>query len=106
MEKPKPETRVAYNYLECIRYVEEKYGYKSFDFANCSSRWYIDEVPYQNFWHHICDTREINNGCYFSIDMEELDWTKEEWVKTIMRHLMEEFGDPGVNHEVDFWVSW
>jgi len=65
--------------------------------------------PSLDFWGNwILDTKDISNGCFFSLDEEwdDLDDHPEEF-KSIHRWLMEEFGsgEPGAR-TIEFKVSW
>lgn len=39
MKKPKPQTRVLLDYLECTKYIEEKYGFETRDVLDSRSHW-------------------------------------------------------------------
>lgn len=109
MDKPVKHTRTFYDYNECCKFIEEKYGYDTRNFAG--KRWDIeDDTPYLDFWHHLCNGVEIHNGCYFYMDDEALDeeyGAKEEWLKTIYGHFLDEFGEGEKgSRQIEFYVWW
>ena len=110
MQKPTMQTQEAYDYNECTKYIEEKYGIDTRDFAGRfnkkDGKLSFDKTkPYEDFWHFILDNTDINNGSYFylSEDWAE-DFDDDDFRKIIMHYYMEEFGE-GYG-EIYFWVAW
>jgi len=109
MNKPVKRVHEYYDYNECRNYLEEKYGYDERDYANkltargIGSKADDDSVPYQDFWHYICDCTDIYNGCDFTMYSDWMD-DAEDWQKEILQHYFDEFGDE--NGEIEFNVLW
>jgi len=96
MEKPKPQPRAeTLDYNECARYIEEKLGYKIRDvqgkFSGNPSALYLD------WWHFLCNHRDIGNPCDITISNDLLDYGKP-WQNEITQAFIDEFGEDAVYH--------
>jgi hypothetical protein len=108
MNKPEKHTRTFYDYNECCKYIEDKYGIDTRNFAGKTFGGDNDDAPYQDFWHHLCDSVEMHNGCYFFMSDEAIDeeyGVQEEWIRTIYEYFLSEFGE-GTDREIEFYVWW
>lgn len=103
--KPKPKIRKVLDYRECTEFVEKKYNIKTGDYAGrYSEKRSIEElnaIPYQDFWHWICDACGVSNGGTITLS-SELEWAiKEPWQKEILDLYVKEFGD-GAEYETNW----
>jgi len=101
MKKPQIRSKQYYDYNECAKYVAYKLGIKDLD--DCLGKFqgkYDDEknkLEYRDFWHYICQTHEIHNGCEFNIWEDDY---AESWQQEIINCFLAEFG------EGPYFVSW
>ncbi len=62
-----------------------------------------NEPPYQNFWHFMGDTFEINNNSSLSINFSDLkELADEDWQKQIIDMFIAEVGDKTINVEFNW----
>lgn len=110
---PKKRTMEYWDYNEVIEYVEEKYGFKSRDYAG---KFYGNESPdarghapapeadYLDFWHWLLDRVDVHNGCLVYLSVS--DWLADEdtpaWVKEILQKIYDEFQED----EMQVWIWW
>lgn len=99
-KKPEMKTEEAYDYNDCIRYIEKKYKINTRDYAGkFTSKKYDETVPYQNFWHWVVNNCNPHSDGYFWIlDNEEPD---EPWQQEILDLINKEFGLPQ-----RFYIYW
>lgn len=58
--------------------------------------------PYQNFTHWLADQYEMGNGDYFTVSVSDhLKGKLPEYVRTILTHMRDEFGD-----EIPMHIEW
>lgn len=104
MKRPVKHTHEYYDYHECRDYLESKHDYNERDYAG----WLDDKsLPYQDFWHFVCDMGDISNDSPFTM----CEWWGGEgaadWQVDILDHYLDEFGEgePG-ERMIEFYVSW
>lgn len=101
MDKPTIETISYYDFNKCTRYIEEKYGINTRDYAGMFKNGEVNcEVEYQDFWHWIMDNKDIHNECFFEL-LEHDKWNMNDWQKEILQLYIDEFGE-----EIEFYVWW
>ena len=110
MNKPKPietiRTKLFYN--ECIEYLEDKYKFKSRDFAGAFNEPRDHSKPYLDFWHFILAEHEyISNGSFFVIYTDEVEHlSDDDFRRIIYNYFFEEFSDQVDDGAIEFWVEW
>lgn len=63
----------------------------------------IKFIPYQDFWHCLCDYWDVSNGCTRKACWSNMkEYFKEDWQKEICDLFITEFGDDGY----DIHISW
>jgi len=83
MNKPTKHSRPArYDYIECRDYLQAKHGYDERNYAEG-----------KDFWHWVCKNYEIRNDCNITFTEGKLSEIEEEWVKTIYKYYIDEFGE-------------
>lgn len=71
-----------------------------------------NEPKHLDFWYWVTDHYEIHNGCYITFSNEGYDCIKEDWVKEIYAHYLDEFSDnpnwrdSDKYSKVEMYVSW
>lgn len=108
LKVPKRHMKRHWNYNEVQKYLEKLHGKNFRDYAG---RYGVnapedDTVPYQDFWHWVCDLNEVHNGCY--IRLPEWDYyynnqDTEPWKKEIMKFFKDFLGD---DYHERMWVEW
>ena len=100
MKRPLPQNITSYDYHECEAYIEYKCCKELRDYAG---HFKDDSKPYQDFWHWICETKEIHNGCYFWLSRDDIedDDDMPDFINEIITMFCNEFGD-----EIYLYVSW
>jgi hypothetical protein len=103
MNKPKKQARYAYNWDELTAWVTHKTGRDVRDWSGkLTDETRSETAPYQDMWRWVLEVREIHNGCYFFLDLNELDFRPEyEFVREILAILRADFGD-----EITCYVEW
>lgn len=109
MKKPTPKPRKAVlRWSEVADYVEAKHKRSLRDwagkFAKRKTIAQSNKTPYHDFWHHLCDAHEINNGDTVTLCPKEIlssDDVLEFWLMEIYTILQKEFGD-----EFEVLFSW
>jgi hypothetical protein len=108
MKKPKKRAMVvAYNWHECVQYIEKKYKIDIRDYAGkFKCKWNNGELgeekPYQDFWHWVVQNKDVNNGSV--VTLSSYDYTEcEDWQQQILTFFLKEFGK---GKEATFWVEW
>lgn len=101
MKKPtrKQRTKPMYDFFECKKYIEYKLGYDIRDVLGKFKDDMVNDVEYWDYWHFICDCREIQNPCILSIDEELLEYGTE-WQNKITQAFLYEF------YDAEYWVEW
>jgi hypothetical protein len=98
--KPKKHVSEPYwDYHEVAHFINKKYKVDIDNFAGHKYTGKKNDMPYQNFWHWICDFNEIHNGSYFELDLVDgiADEVEDEkcgtpaWVKEILKMFLDEF---------------
>lgn len=110
-DKPQPQTLIYYDYVECSKYLQAKYGFNEHDrlgkFGQGRSLEESESIPYQNFWHWVVEQDDtIHNDAYFTM----CEWWgegAEDWQRVILGYYLAEFGDgePG-DRSISFNVWW
>lgn len=107
-DKPTPQTHTAYDYHACRNYLQAQGGYDERDYAG---KWLAPDpaqVPYQDFWHFVCDKGDVRNDSFFTMSSA---WAEgaEPWQQEILHKYLDAFGttDPHTGEQtIDFFVSW
>jgi len=100
----------AYDYHEIEKWIEKKTGRKLSDWAGRHTATKSTEVvPYQNFWHWLCDDLYVQNNSYFEIECDPetagaLAKTSKAWVKDILDVINAEF--PDAEGRLNCYVAW
>ena len=101
MRKPEKKQQPAcYDYHEMIEYIEDKYGIETRSYKKADGK--IED--FRDFWHWVLQSGSIHNGCYAHF---QEDWDHEDtpdWVREIMRFIVDEFYPNG--EDLVFWVDW
>ena len=65
-----------------------------------------DTPEYLDFWHWVCDTYQIHNGCFITFDNHWLEGTniKEDWIRIIYKYYIDEFANK--DGELRMYVWW
>ena len=107
MTKPVKESIEYFDYFDCVKYMESKYGLNLHGHKD-------DKGEYLNFWHYIVEGGSVNQGSFFTMCSEWI-WEEpneeREWIHNIVRLFLEEFGeviDPAYPDykEIIFRTSW
>ena len=95
MNKPQPKAIVAYDFFDCVEYLEKRYScFKEGDI----------HLFWSNFVLKHMEDQIVTNGCYLHLDIEdcldfyEIDDSRD---KLFLEYMKEEFGN-----EIKFWVEW
>lgn len=108
----KPVKKVAepyWDYNEVAHYLEQLHGKNFRDYAGrFESKKHDDSIPYQDFWHWICDQNDsFSNGSWIHLP----DWSyytdeeaaTEPWKKEIMQYFYDFLGE---DYHGKLWVQW
>jgi hypothetical protein len=102
--KPKKRNYPRYDYIECARYIEAKYGVNLTNFAG-KKFGADDDTPYQNFWHWLLEGRLVGNPgeIYIPHPAECVFQPHDEnaWVGKVLEMFAAEF-----DLEDPFRVEW
>lgn len=105
VKKPKKLKREStYDWHDIDDFIQKKYGKDVRDWAGkYSKKNKVQEVEYQDFWHHLCDRHEIHNGVTITIWPEDALDDKElpAWQREIYEILLKEFGS-----EIEALCAW
>lgn len=107
MKKPVPKIKKVLYYNECEKYIAEKLGIK--DLRNVAGKTYDGSAAdnakkYLDFWHFLCDSNDVHNGCEIMMPYCEEDAIyedKDKWALDIARAFAAEFGP-----DAEYWVAW
>jgi hypothetical protein len=107
LKKPERVNKSFYVYNQCRDYLQDKYGYNERDYAKPlfgQEGWHKNwqERP-QDFWYWVCKHYQITNGCFIVFTKDVLEEIKEDWVRTIYKFYLDEFGTNGI---LEMWVEW
>jgi len=107
LKPPKRHSKKYWTYHEVEHYLEQLHGKKFRDYAG---RWaaepHDDSIPYQDFWHWVCDTNEVHNGCFIHLPEWEYFMNNEDtepWKKEIMQFFKDFLGD---DYDERMWCEW
>ena len=89
MNKPKKKTIEYFDYFECFKYIEEKYGIKEHNFEEAEKN---PDIEFHSFWSWLLDTTALQNGAVFVLDKTFLDGAPE-FAKSPLKALLDEFGE-------------
>ena len=108
LTKPKKKKKEAWVYHEVEKYLEQLHGKHFRDYAGRfhNNPTNDDSIPYQDFWHWICDLNDIHNGCYIHLPEWEYFMNNEEtepWKKEIMQYFKDFLGP---DYDERMWVEW
>lgn len=86
--KPIKKTIRCYDYNECSKYLEKKYGYKERKWSNKTN----DD---QDFWYWVITKYTVARGSFVTFSRESLeeDNLTPDWVKAIYNYYLTEFAD-------------
>ena len=104
---PKKHKKEYWDFIEVQHYLEKKHKKNFRDYAGMFGRKSGEYVPYQDFWHWICDNNDqMTNGSF--IRLPDFDYhmnsdTTEPWKKEIMQYFYDFLGD---EYHDEMWVSW
>ena len=104
--KPKKHKIEYWDYNEVASYLEKIHKKDFRDYAGKHSGKKMSNVPYQDFWHMICDSNEVTNGGF--IHLPDFDYymnnaTTESWQKEIMQFFYDFLGD---DYHEKMLASW
>lgn len=99
MKKPTMQTCKAYNYNECVKYINEKHKCDIDNFTN--NKFDTNDNTFQCYWHYVNDHFEPPRGGFFTLYKDD---DAEDWQKQISNWFLEEFSENG--KEVEFYVDW
>lgn len=109
--KPKKQTKGYYDYNQCRNYLQDKYNYDERDYAKKYYRNKKNKItkvnndkPYLDFWCWVLDNYTINNGCFITFYKNDIKQIKEDWIKEIYSHYIDEFADE--NGELEMYIWW
>jgi len=105
--KPAKKSIEYYDYFECIKYLSERKGYRKNSNHNS---------PYDIFWHFVVDRSSLNNGTFWYMDNNWLNWFDYRYdtpervkyadkIKPILEEFLAEFGE-GENRSIYFKAEW
>ena len=101
IKKPKLQSRKAYEYSDCAKWVEQKLGYDIRNtLGNRSPEGFKERREYRDWWHFIIDYLDVRNGCYISIEKDLLE-NGNNWQNEITQAFIDEFGE-----DAEYWVWW
>ena len=117
MKKPKPQTKTALDYSDCMKYIDEKYGIKNRDYAGCHGKDGNPENPYQDFWHAVLGSYHPTKASYFLMPVKDTGtgdyhdtWLVDEdekWAVEILELIRKEFEEYiDENGFIEFWNDW
>lgn len=103
LQPPKKQTKQFYDFIEVERYLEKLHKKNFRDYAG---KFGDESVPYQDFWHWICDCNEVSNGGF--IHLPDFDYhmnnpSTEAWKKEILQYFHDFLGD---DYNEEMRVSW
>ena len=113
MNKPKKCSKGSVlDYHDAIAYIEEKYKIDTHNYKN--KTWGTgDTTEYCDFWHWFIEYRDIHNGSFQTLHLNEsltdkrgalAKYNSPDWVKEILRLLKKEFAPR--TSVIDFWAEW
>jgi len=109
VKKPVLKKHEFYDYHECAEYIAKKLGKKNL--RDCGEKHCGKKdltAPYQDFWHYLIETNDINNGCLIvgiglfngeALATEEN--SKWSFCIPILKAFEDEFGP-----NAQYWVEW
>lgn len=82
--KPKKEYREdpSFEWSDIEDYIKQKYGRDLRDWNGKYGNREVEhepntEIAYLDFWHWVCDTHEIHNGCFFTLYLRDDIYTRD-----------------------------
>lgn len=106
VKAPKKRKMEYWDFNEVMHYLEQKHNKNFRDYAGKFGKKGDESVPYQDFWHWVCDCNDVSNGCFIYLP----DWnyhmsskTTEPWKKEIMQYFYDFLGK---EYHDQLWVSW
>jgi len=104
LKKPEKHTLEVYNWSEIVDWINNVSGRDVRDWSGkFSKKLYDENVPYEDFWHVLCNTCDMHNDSYISVSTDPDDYEKP-FAKEIARLLASEFQTNG--KDMECWVSW
>lgn len=110
MKAPKKPQRTvihepAYDWSEVSQYIEKIEGRSLTDWAG-KHRKHGEGLPYQNFWHWMCDNMDVHRDSYFTLNLDD-DWIDDSdeehlFVREVFAVLRREF--PEAEGEMYCWI--
>lgn len=96
-KKPTEKIVKSFDWTEVQDFIEKKHKMKF--------RGYKEKLDgeYRDFWLWVTGNFGIHNGCYFTLDKNEIE-QEEWWVKEIVELIFKEFGKG--KDEIDFYCWW
>ncbi len=100
-QKPELQSRGAYEYSDCVEWVEQKLGYDIRNVLNSHSPENIKKnIEYRDWWHFLIDYEDVHNGCYIMIRRDLMEYGND-WQNEITQKFLDEFGE-----DAEYWVDW
>lgn len=108
MSIPKKRTQKYWVYNEVRDHLQQLHGKNFRDYAgkHTPENANDDSIPYQDFWHWLCDQNEVHNGCFIHLPEWEYFMNNEDtepWKKEIMQYFKDFLKE---DYDERLWVEW
>lgn len=98
MEKPTLHKKEYFDFLEMMKFVQDKYSIYIRDYAGTFKNGIVNDVEYQDFWSFMLDYIDVSNGVIRKLSWEDLkDCAEYDWQREICDLFIAEFGSDYIN---------